>query len=75
MSDAPAPLLNDAEVELMTVPGTGETEYAMIVRRRGGVTLLTNDIIGHVRHPHGLGAKVMSHLMRWGTSKPECLTR
>ena len=69
-ADGGATVLADAEVEYIVVPGTAEKEAAMIVRRAGGTTLITNDIIGNVRHLHGMGAKIMSHLMHWGAKEP-----
>jgi len=54
------------DVELLTVSGVDQVELAMLVRRPGGVTLLTNDIIGNVGHPEGPGAWIMSRLMGFG---------
>jgi hypothetical protein len=68
--DATQDVLDDPDVRFLTVDGTGERESAILVRRAGGTTLICNDIIGHIRHPHGIGAKVMAHLLRWGTSGP-----
>jgi len=53
-------------VELTTVAGTGEAELAMIVRHGSELTLVTNDIIGNVAHPNGIGARIMSRLMGFG---------
>ena len=52
--------------KLVVLAGSGDAELAMMVRRGGEVTLLTNDIIGHVAHPHGVGARVMARLMGFG---------
>jgi len=60
----------DPEVSFVTVPGTGEAESALVVRRATGTTLVTNDVIGHVTHPHGLGATVMAHLFDFGVDEP-----
>jgi hypothetical protein len=60
----------DPAVRFVTVAGTAEAESAMIVRRAAGTTLIANDIIGHVAHPHGLGAKVMAHLFDYGVDEP-----
>lgn len=68
--DATSDIMHDKEAKFIIVPGTDERESAMMVRREDGTTLLTNDIIGHVRHPHGLGAKIMATLLGWGTKGP-----
>ena len=57
--------------ELITVAGTNDRELAMLVRHDGGCSLITNDIIGHVRHPQGPGAWVMARLMGFGASGPQ----
>jgi hypothetical protein len=49
-------VLDDPDVQLITVPGVGAIELAMRIRRPGGVTLVLNDTLANVRHPHGLGA-------------------
>jgi hypothetical protein len=58
-------------VRLETVPGVGDREAALIVRRDGGATLVLNDILANVRHPHGLGAHVMARLFGFGTGRPK----
>lgn len=68
--DATEDILGDPDVRLITVAGTDEAEYALVVRRPGGTTLITNDIIGHVTHPHGLGANVMARLFDYGVHEP-----
>lgn len=68
--DATEDILDDPDVRFVTVAGTAEAEGALIVRRDGGTTLITNDIIGHVTHPHGLGATVMAHLFDYGVHEP-----
>jgi hypothetical protein len=65
-----ATVLADPDVAFVIVPGLAEKEAALVVRRPSGTTLITNDIIGHVRHPHGMGATVMAHVLNWGTSAP-----
>ncbi len=62
---------SDAEVKLEVVPGVGERELAMHVRRGGRLSLLLNDILANVQHPHGLGAHVMARLMGFGVSRPK----
>ncbi len=61
----------DASVHLLTVPGVDGKEAALQVRRGGGTTLVINDLIANVQHPHGLGAKVMARLMGFGVKEPE----
>lgn len=62
--------LDDDQVHFHVVPGTDDTESALTVHRRSGATLICNDIIGHVRHPHGVGAHVMARLFGFGVSRP-----
>jgi hypothetical protein len=69
--DATDNALGDPAVRFGTVPGTGGHEAALTVRRPEGLTLIVNDVIGHVRHPHGLGAKLMARLMGFGVSGPQ----
>lgn len=68
--DATADILDDPDAEFVVIAGTDERESAMVVRRPDGVTLITNDVIGHVRHPHGLGAHVMARLLGFGVNGP-----
>jgi len=55
----------DAKVDFVVVPGTKGRESALVVRRAGGTTL-----IGHVRHPHGIGANLMARLFGFGVHGP-----
>jgi len=68
--DATADILGDKDVSFVTVDGADEAESALVVRRSGGVTLITNDIIGHVTHPHGLGANIMARVFDYGVHEP-----
>ncbi|RZI98637.1 MAG: hypothetical protein EON90_12590 [Brevundimonas sp.] len=68
--DATEDVLDDADVDFVVVDGTAEAESALIVRRPAGTTLITNDIIGHVTHPHGLGANIMARLFDYGVDEP-----
>jgi len=52
--------------DLITVAGMGEQELAMLVRHEDGASLIVNDVIGNVRHPKGLGARVMARLTGFG---------
>jgi hypothetical protein len=70
VKEAAAPVQTRAALgdraRLITLAGCGEGELAMLVRDRGEVSLLTNDVIGHVVHPKGPGAWLMSRLMGFG---------
>ena len=68
--DATSDIIRDPDLALLTVAGAKEDEFALTVRRSSGVTLIVNDVIGHVRHPHGIGAKIMARLMGFGVSGP-----
>jgi hypothetical protein len=70
--DATSDPFADPEVRFATVPGVGEHESALLVRRGGRLTLVLNDILANVRHRHGLGARIMARLMGFGTGRP-CL--
>jgi hypothetical protein len=60
----------DPSVTFEIVAGTEQRECALRVRRADGVTLICNDIIGNVRHPHGVGAQVMARLFGFGVNGP-----
>lgn len=62
--------LGDPNVGFVIVLGTKERESALLVRRDSGTTLILNDIIGNVRHPHGIGAKIMARLFGFGAHGP-----
>ena len=69
--DAITDILDDPQVRWEIVPGTGGHEGALVVRRAGGVTIVCNDVIGNVAHPHGIGAHIMGRLMGFGISEPQ----
>jgi len=69
--DATASILEDPAVRFDVVGGTDGQEAALMVRREEGATLICNDIIGHVTHPHGLGANIMARLMGFGGEQPQ----
>ena len=54
------------DISLITLAGCNEAEVAMLVRINGGATLITNDVIGNVAHPKGIGARIMARLMGFG---------
>lgn len=62
--------LYDDDVHFSVVPGTDERESALTVHRDSGMTIICNDIIGHVRHPHGMGAHIMARLLGFGVHRP-----
>lgn len=62
--------LDDRDVGLAVVAGTGEREFAMQVRRPGGTSLIVNDIIAHVANPQGFGAWTMARLFGFGVKRP-----
>lgn len=64
-------VLDDPDARLVIVPGTGGHEAALEVRRDGRLTLVTNDVIGNVAHPHGIGAQIMGRLMGFGVEHPQ----
>ena len=68
--DATGDVLNDPEVRFETVAGVGELEGALLVRREGRLTLVVNDILANVRHPHGIGANIMARLLGFGVKRP-----
>jgi len=69
--DATTDVLDDPTVAFQTVPGVGDKEAALVIRRADGTSLVVNDIIANVHHPDGLGAKVMARLMGFGVKEPQ----
>lgn len=69
--DATDDILRDSFARFVTVPGTGGHEGALIVTRGAETSLIVNDVIAHVAHPHGLGAKIMARLFGFGVSEPQ----
>ena len=69
--DAVGDVLGDPAVRMETVPGVAEKEAALLVRRGGRVTLVLNDVLANVRHPHGIGAHVMARLFSFGVKRPQ----
>lgn len=69
--DATNDIIGDPDIDLMRIAGAKEDEFAMTVRRQGGASLVTNDVIGNVQHPHGVGAWIMTRLMGFGASGPQ----
>ena len=63
--------MGDRDVRLETVPGVGEREVVMFVRRGRRHSLVVNDILANVRHPNGLGAHIMARLLGFGVKRPQ----
>jgi hypothetical protein len=63
--------IGDAKIRLRTSAGLKENEFTLQVERKDGVTLLLNDMLANVRHPQGIGAKVMARLFGFGVSRPQ----
>lgn len=69
--DSTQDILNDKNVDLIIVQGTGEGEAALAVRRKNGTTLIVNDTIANVRHPRGLGGKIIARVFGFGVKRPQ----
>ena len=69
--DATSDVLDDPSVQLVTVPGVGAKEAALLVRREDRLTLILNDVLANVRHPHGIGAHIMARLFGFGVARPK----
>lgn len=69
--DATSDVLRDPEARLVIVPGTGGHEAALEIRRGDGLTLVLNDVLANVAHPHGLGAHIMARLFGFGVQHPQ----
>ena len=63
--------LDDADLRLETIDGTGQREFALLVSRPDGKSLVVNDMIAFVAHPDGVGAKIMARLMGFGVKHPQ----
>lgn len=69
--DSTDDILGDKDVEFVIVEGTDQAEAALVVRRKSGTTLVANDVIANVRHPHGLGGKIIARLAGFGVKRPQ----
>lgn len=63
-------VIEDPLIDFYLVAGTKADEFALLVERDDGLTLVLNDILSNVRHPHGLGANVMARLLGMGVHRP-----
>jgi len=52
--------------KILVLAGCDEGEIALLVHGQDGATLITNDVIGNVGHPQGIGARIMARLMGFG---------
>ena len=68
--DDTANVLEDPGVALQRIAGTSADEFAVIVSRGDGVTLILNDILSSIRHPHGIGATILARLFGFGVDRP-----
>jgi len=69
--DATDDILRDKDVQFVVLEGTGKAEAALVVRRADRTTLIANDVIANVRHPHGLGGKIIARLAGFGVKRPQ----
>lgn len=68
--DSTEDILSDKDVDFVVVDGTDGGEAALVVRRNSGTTLIANDVIANVRHPRGIGAKIIARLAGFGVKRP-----
>ena len=69
--DATDDIIGDPSISSELVDGTKADEFALIVRRPDGATLILNDILSRVSNPHGIGANIMARLMGFGVRRPQ----
>lgn len=62
--------VGDPALAFERVAGTKADEYALIVTRDEGRTLILNDIMSSIRRPRGLAAKLMTRLLGFGITRP-----
>jgi len=67
--DSSAPDFDDPDVQWITVPGTQGHEAALTVRGTRGTTLIVNDLIANLRHPHGFSGWMLK-LMGFAGDEP-----
>ena len=67
--DSSAPDFQDPDVQWITVPGTQGHEAALTVRGAQGTTLVVNDLIANLRHPHGFSGWMLK-LMGFAGDEP-----
>lgn len=68
--DATTDIIGDPNITFERVAGTKADEFALVVARPNGTTLILNDILSNVRHPHGVGANIMARVLGFGVKRP-----
>ncbi len=68
--DLTEPHFDDAAVEFVTVPGTGQHEAALLIHAGDGTTLVLNDLVGNIRNSSGLGGWFL-RLMNFAGDEPQ----
>ena len=68
--DTTAPVLDDPNVQFLTVAGTHDHEAALIVHTSAGTTLVLNDLVGNIRDASGFGGWFLRK-MRFAGNKPQ----
>lgn len=61
----------DAAVAFETAPGVDGKEAALTVTRGDATTLVLNDLLANVRHPRGIGARIMARFFGFGVLRPQ----
>lgn len=69
--DATSDIFDDPEVRFCIVPGIRQHEAFLHIHRADGVTLVLNDVVGNIAHPHGIGANLMGRLFGFGVTEPQ----
>ena len=69
--DATSDVLGDDAVTFVITDGTRRAESALLIRRKGGSTLVINDLISHIRHPKGVGANIFARVFGFGVKRPQ----
>lgn len=67
--DTTSPDFGDPDVRFLVVPGTRDSEAALVVQRAGRTTLVLNDVIGNIRGAKGLGGAFL-RLMGFAGDEP-----
>ena len=60
--DSTAPDFGDSQIQFIVVPGTRDEEAALLIRRRGGTTLVLDDLVDNVRHASGFGGWLLRRM-------------
>lgn len=68
--DATDNIMGDPVVTLERVKGMTADEFAMVIARADGTTLVLNDVLASIRHPQGIGGQVMARVFGFGVDRP-----